>query len=253
MEVGNIPPVEVCTGRWVGIDLNTTGHIAVLADPVSGYTAKLGPEVPVIHHRFEMERKNLKKNSFRWKRIDRRETEQLKEQNMQISREIVRIARELRCGIKFEIISGKKHERCRKTGGVSSVFSINDWYFDHLCLMVENRACRVGLPVIYVSPFLTSQRCSRCGNMGIRHRKRFSCPACGFTGHADVNAAMNIAGAPVKLRIDEEKQKKEEIRRLARYERKRIRQAIPAHDSGSQEFLPVVGDSFVFIFGSSTG
>jgi putative transposase len=42
----------------------------------------------------------------------------------------------------------------------------------------------------------TSQRCSECGHVAADSRESqalFRCTACGFTGHADVNAAKNIA------------------------------------------------------------
>ena len=47
-----------------------------------------------------------------------------------------------------------------------------------------------------VKPHFTSQRCSACGHMDAESREsqaRFVCTACGFTSHADVNAARNIA------------------------------------------------------------
>ncbi len=47
-----------------------------------------------------------------------------------------------------------------------------------------------------VRPALTSQRCSACGHVDAKSREsqaRFVCTACGFAGHADVNAAINIA------------------------------------------------------------
>ena len=47
-----------------------------------------------------------------------------------------------------------------------------------------------------VSPAFTSQRCSACGQVDRASRKSqavFRCTACGFAGHADVNAAINIA------------------------------------------------------------
>ena len=47
-----------------------------------------------------------------------------------------------------------------------------------------------------VRPALTSQRCSACGQVDRSSREsqaRFVCTACGFAGHADVNAAINIA------------------------------------------------------------
>jgi transposase len=47
-----------------------------------------------------------------------------------------------------------------------------------------------------VNPAFTSQRCSACGHVDSESREsqaRFVCTACGFAGHADVNAARNIA------------------------------------------------------------
>ena len=47
-----------------------------------------------------------------------------------------------------------------------------------------------------VRPAFTSQRCSACGQVDPKSRESqavFRCTACGFVGHADVNAAMNIA------------------------------------------------------------
>ena len=47
-----------------------------------------------------------------------------------------------------------------------------------------------------IKPAFTSQRCSACGQVDRDSRKSqavFRCTACGFAGHADVNAAKNIA------------------------------------------------------------
>jgi hypothetical protein len=47
-----------------------------------------------------------------------------------------------------------------------------------------------------VRPAFTSQRRSACGHVDPESREsqpRFVCTACGFAGHADVNAAVNIA------------------------------------------------------------
>jgi putative transposase len=54
-----------------------------------------------------------------------------------------------------------------------------------------------------VSAAFTSQRCSACGQVDAKSREsqaRFVCTACGYAGHADVNAAINIAaGHPTHL------------------------------------------------------
>ncbi|MEV6985045.1 transposase, partial [Sphaerisporangium sp. NPDC051017] len=57
---------------------------------------------------------------------------------------------------------------------------------------------RGGLVVKVPAPG-TSQTCHRCGHRdpASRDGTRFSCtnPACGWTGHADTNAAINIRNA----------------------------------------------------------
>jgi putative transposase len=47
-----------------------------------------------------------------------------------------------------------------------------------------------------IRPAFTSQRCSACGHVDANSREsqaRFACTACRYVGHADVNAARNIA------------------------------------------------------------
>jgi putative transposase len=51
--------------------------------------------------------------------------------------------------------------------------------------------------VIAVNPRHTSQRCSACGHVAPDNRSKqlFACVSCGFTEHADINAARNILRA----------------------------------------------------------
>lgn len=54
---------------------------------------------------------------------------------------------------------------------------------------------RYGIEIIEVNPAYTSKTCSTCHTIpttGGRVGERFTCPACGYQGHADVNAACNI-------------------------------------------------------------
>jgi predicted RNA-binding Zn-ribbon protein involved in translation (DUF1610 family) len=67
------------------------------------------------------------------------------------------------------------------------------------CQMVQQAPGRV----VQITPHFTSQRCSACGHVDPKSRQsqaRFVCTTCGFVGHADVNAARNIAaGHPARL------------------------------------------------------
>ena len=63
-------------------------------------------------------------------------------------------------------------------------------------LLVRRLADKAPGRVEKISPAFTSQRCSACGRVDRGSRESqavFRCTACGFAGHADVNAALNIA------------------------------------------------------------
>lgn len=156
---------------WIGVDLNTTGHVAVVAHPVSGGIVMLGD----ISGYPDRDRAN---------------------QNQRIAKEIVKMARQLWCGIKLEDLTGAGFTG-RKKRGTPLAFSRREGSFYHLQKLIERRAQGAGVRIAYVDPAFTSRCCSRCGRPGIRKGKKFSCPACGYSGDADANAALNIASAPV--------------------------------------------------------
>lgn len=76
---------------------------------------------------------------------------------------------------------------------------LSQWFFNMMTQTCSSRAERCGIAVAYINPAYTSQRCSRCGQLGIRRGHHFSC-SCGHTAHADVNASHNIRLAFTVLR-----------------------------------------------------
>ncbi|HEY7493296.1 MAG TPA: transposase [Candidatus Tectomicrobia bacterium] len=79
---------------------------------------------------------------------------------------------------------------------------LSQWQHEQIRHYARCRAEERGMTVATVDPAYTSTTCSRCGALGKRKRHWFSCPACGFTAHADVNAAKNIRNRFVVLRYD---------------------------------------------------
>jgi len=74
----------------------------------------------------------------------------------------------------------------------------HDWPYADLQEKVISKAEEEGLPVRFVDPRDTSQRCRMCKSVSERHRSvenrhEFECENCGYQVHADVNAAVNIA------------------------------------------------------------
>jgi putative transposase len=81
---------------------------------------------------------------------------------------------------------------------------LSQWQHGAIRRAVANKAELAGLAIAEVNPAYTSQNCSRCGLRGKRYRHTFTCPSCGHTQHADVNAAVNIRNRYVQSRLDGE-------------------------------------------------
>ena len=90
------------------------------------------------------------------------------------------------------------------TRGVALRRRLSAWQHGAIRTAVANKAHLAGMALAAVNPAYTSQNCSRCGLRGRRHRHKFTCPSCGHTQHADVNAATNIRNRYVQFRLDGE-------------------------------------------------
>ena len=72
---------------------------------------------------------------------------------------------------------------------------LQGWNYRDIVGVVERKCEERGVRVFKVPRQYTSQRCSECGWVSKDNRKAetFSCGNCGYVGHADTNAARNIA------------------------------------------------------------
>jgi putative transposase len=87
----------------------------------------------------------------------------------------------------------KRAKMRRKT---ASKRRIHSWSFAQLKSFIEYKAEERGCMVVAVDPRHTSQACSRCGHTARNNRRSrdlFVCRNCGFSLHADLNGARNIA------------------------------------------------------------
>jgi putative transposase len=194
-----VHPATLIASRWIGVDLNTTGHVAVAADILSGKTMKLGKNIHYNHRQSQRTCTKLWKEGKLWKlkKVKSRERKTFKSALNAISRQIVSFAESLGSGIKFEKLFSPRYSH--RHGVESSFeFSFENGSFFALQQQVEKRAVDRGIPVNNVNPAYTTNRSCRCGYFGRRSRKHFECPHCGYMAHADVNAAFNIAAASLR-------------------------------------------------------
>lgn len=126
------------------------------------------------------------------KRLSGRERRTASLVNHTIAKKIVETAINTKKGIALEDLTGIRKNSEKKGRPLRT--RIGRWNFSQLRGFIEYKARRYGIPVILVDPRYTSQTCSSCYRIGIRRSESFTC-TCGYSEHADVNAARNIRQA----------------------------------------------------------
>lgn len=106
-----------------------------------------------------------------------------------VSKELVAEAVEYGCStIVFERLNGIRNR-------MPGAKRFHTWAFHQLFEFVSYKAEPFGIDTVEVNPAYTSQRCSKCGHAARNNRPLqadFSCAKCGYTLHADYNAAKNV-------------------------------------------------------------
>jgi len=178
----------------IGVDRNTSKHVLVAANINTGKVLKLGKECQHVHLKYKHLRKQLqKKGRFSLlKKIKHRESNIIRNINHQISKRLVEEAKNNKAVIVLENLKDiRKTARTRR----KQRYSLNSWSFYQLGDMIEYKSKKYGVPIAYIAPQYTSQRCSRCGHIEAKNRKlkQFHCAKCGVVENADANAGFNIA------------------------------------------------------------
>ena len=200
-----LPPA----GRSVGIDLGV-GVLAATSDGVLHPNPRHRKHLSARLGGSQREKSRHRRGSYRYKqasariaRLKHKEANRRKNALHQLSRALVDdhdlIVHE---GLKVSNMSRSTKGTVENQGvNVRAKSGLNDAITDsgwaRLIAMITYKAEGAGRRVIAVDPAYTSQRCSTCDHVARenRHEQRFSCVACGFTEHADVNAARNILRA----------------------------------------------------------
>jgi putative transposase len=184
----------------MGIDLNATEHMAVIA--IGNKILKRGKKTAHIKKKFLHLRKKLQKAAkYRLlKKIKNKEQRIIRDINHKLSREIVDLAKAKNIGIRMEDLTNIRSNTKKKSNKTTRRI-VNNWNFYQLRQMIEYKARICGVPVEFINPAYTSQACSKCKVFGTRKGKSFKCQTCRHVDHADANAAFNIKANDVSMCI----------------------------------------------------
>jgi putative transposase len=186
-------PPQVTPAGFLGIDLGIV-NIATTSDN----QRHAGKRLNRVRHRnrqlrAKLQRKGTKSAKRLLRHRRRKEARFATDTNHVISKRIVAEAERTGRGIALEDLTGIRGRVRLRTPQRATLHS---WAFHQLGHFIAYKARRAGVVVVWVDPAYSSQACSECGHVDRDNRPdqaRFCCRSCGFAGHADWNAACNIA------------------------------------------------------------
>ncbi|MGD2159196.1 MAG: transposase [Anaerolineales bacterium] len=178
---------------WLGVDLGIVS-IATTSDG-DIYT---GEVIETKRKWYERRRAILqqvgtKSAKRRLKQISGKQARYQRHENHCVSKSLVETAKGTQRGIALENLKGIRARTQLRRGQRSRH---HNWAFHQLQSFLSYKAKLAGVPIQKVDPKHTSQTCPSCGYIAKSNRRsqsQFFCVQCGFVGHADHVAAINIA------------------------------------------------------------
>lgn len=186
----NSPKIQakIKEDSFIGIDRNSVGNVAVVALP-NDKTLHLGQDVSGITKNFRNRRAKLQSKGAKdaLKKIKRKHTNRIKEINHKVSRQIVNLAKKHCSAIVLEDLGN-----ISKSKKTKRYVQKSQWSHFQLKTFIEYKAALLSIPIFYINPAFTSQKCSKCGSINKAKKKKYYCSSCGYVAHRDSNAAINI-------------------------------------------------------------
>jgi putative transposase len=173
----------------IGVDRNSVGAVATMADPQTGKVFHLGFNPAYTKEVWRRRKTNLQKLGKRrlLHKIRNKQSRRTKHENNVVSKQIVVYAAKHRRAIVVENLGSIRKGKARRYTEKSQ------WSFYQLLQMILYKAALRGVMVIEVDPAYTSQECSRCHKLTKPNGKSFRCAHCGHNDHRDANAAFSLS------------------------------------------------------------
>ena len=192
-------PLLTETNETLGVDLG----IVQLATDSTGESFS-GTHIHEVRMRYQKRRQILqsvgtRSAKRRLKQMSGREKRFQKNTNHVISKTLVQKAVHTRKALALEDLTGIRE---RVTIRRANRYERHCWAFYQLRGFISYKAAWASVPLRLVDPRNTSRTCSQCGHCEKANRQSqasFTCQQCGFCLNADINAAINISRASVKV------------------------------------------------------
>jgi putative transposase len=192
------PPLAEPANGFIGVDMGIV-NIATTDTGMRASGARLNlyrKRQARLRQRLQSKRTSSARRLLKKRR--RKEARCATDVNHQISKRIVAEAERTGRGIAVEQLTGIR-DRVRLRKPQRATF--HSWAFAQLGSFIAYKAKQTGVAFVEVGPAYTSLMCSACGWVDQRNRRCqavFEFGRCGFVGHADHNAAINIAARGVE-------------------------------------------------------
>ncbi|HVH72197.1 MAG TPA: transposase, partial [Candidatus Dormibacteraeota bacterium] len=175
----------------VGVDRNSVGAVATMADPQTGKVFHLGFNPGPTKLVWRNRRRNLQKGGKHrlLARIRRKQARRTRYENHRVSKAIVDYARVHRRAVVLEDLGEVRSKRSKARGYTER----SQWSFYQLRQFLRYKAALSGVMVLEVTAAYSSQECSRCHALTRPAGKKFVCLRCGHKDHKDANAAFTLA------------------------------------------------------------
>jgi len=171
-----------------GIDLGLH-HLAVTSDGDRHSNAEVrAVQRRYLHTRRTLQAKGTRSAKRRLRAMSGREQRFSRNVTHSVTKKLA--AQENVTTFVLEDLSGIRNQR----RGRKMNKCLSSWPFYQFKQFLGYKAEALGKRVVFVDARYTSQKCNRCKHIykGNRHKSHFQCVRCGFSAHADVNAATNI-------------------------------------------------------------
>lgn len=205
IQVKNDVPSPQKSNGVIGVDLGRTDvAVTSVGDSFSG------KQITPIRDNYSRVRASLQKKTSVGTRSTRRRVRQVLQRlsgrerrfqswvNHNVSKCIVGKAKESRCSIAIEDLTGIRERTNQQPRNKTERRRSNSWAFYQLRQFLDYKALGAGVEVLKINPAYTSQTCHKCLHIhpvkgkSYRNGKTFKCGYCNGKGDADFNGANMI-------------------------------------------------------------